>query len=240
MASEYWKWKFRDVQPDVKRELTPEEKRKNWWHYYKWHVGVGILLFAIAVNLVLHALGFGEVKPDYRFAFVGKNALPDDTIEALQNSFAEMGEDLNGDGKVVVEVRQFASYVDVDASAAVSAEVRLMADLVEGESYFFLLENPKEFQLGYRSLCLLDGSLPETGDFSAEGTYFMWKDCPVLMNLDLGGFSYLTVSGEVSGESQNVMSKLAVARRGFQSGDEPKHQEGFDALWAIFTEGAVS
>ena len=37
MASEYWKWKFKDVRPEEKRELTPEEKRKNWWHYHRWH-----------------------------------------------------------------------------------------------------------------------------------------------------------------------------------------------------------
>ena len=32
MASEYWKWKFKDVQPEEKRELTPEEMERARGH----------------------------------------------------------------------------------------------------------------------------------------------------------------------------------------------------------------
>jgi len=37
MASEYLKWKYKDVRPDIPKELTPAEKRSNWWHYHKWY-----------------------------------------------------------------------------------------------------------------------------------------------------------------------------------------------------------
>ena len=66
MASEYLKQKYKDVKPDVPRELTKAEKRKNWWHYHKWHVAAAIVLLLIAADLVWGFLGRGEPKPDYQ------------------------------------------------------------------------------------------------------------------------------------------------------------------------------
>ena len=109
MASEYLKWKYRDVQRREKVELTPAEKRKNWWHYHKWHVVIAVVLVGIGINLVCNALGIGQIRPDYQIAYVGGNTLPDDTATAIEAAFAALGEDLNGDGKVVVQLNQYAS-----------------------------------------------------------------------------------------------------------------------------------
>ena len=35
MAGEYVRWLARVVKPAEKKELTPEEKRRNWWAYHK-------------------------------------------------------------------------------------------------------------------------------------------------------------------------------------------------------------
>lgn len=239
MASEYWKWKFRDVQPDEKKELTPEEKRKNWWHYHKWHLATGVVLVGIAANLVWNALGIGEIKPDYQFAYVGTYLLPDDTAAALENALSGLGEDLNGDGQVVVSLRQYASGGETGMGMAATAEVQLMADIVEGESYFFLLENPEQFQQSYRTLCYLDGTLPEEGDYSAEGTYLPWKSCPVLRELSLGGYSYEVAGQSVAGDNQELLSELSIARRGFWTEEDAPYPEGCAALWNKLTEGAI-
>lgn len=236
MASEYWKWKFKDVQPEEKRELTPQEKRKNWWHYHKWHVVTGAVLLAIPCSIVWNALH--QIKPDYQIAYVGENALPDDTVTALETELAALGEDLNGDGRVVVRLAQYASSSGAEVGAAAAAEVRLMADIMERESYFFLLEDPEQFQKAYRSLCKLDGTLPAEGDDSAEGTYLAWDDCPVLANLELGEFSYPLMGETVSGSSSELLSRLYIARRGFWTEESTPHPEGCEALWKKITEGA--
>ena len=106
MASEYLKWKYRDEKPDEKQKLAPKEKRKNWWHYHKWYVVIGVALVGIGINLVCHALGVGQTKPDYQVAYIGENALPDDTAAAIENTFAALGEDQNSDGQVVVQLNQ--------------------------------------------------------------------------------------------------------------------------------------
>ena len=240
MASEYWKWKFKDVQPEEKRELTPEEKRRNWWHYHKWHVVIGVALVGIGANLVWNALGIGEVEPDYRFAYVGTNYLPEDTAAALETALAGLGEDLNGDGQVVVSLRQYPSNAGVDAGMATTAEVQIMADIMECESYFFLLEDPEQFQQAYRSLSLLDGTLPEEGDYSAQGTYLAWDACPVLRQLALGGYAYDVAGQTVSGDSQELLSHLFLARRGFWTEKDAPYPEGCAALWGKLTEGAAA
>ena len=240
MASEYLKKKYRDVKPDEKRELTPAEKRKNWWHYHKWHVLIGAVLVLFAVNLVWTTLGIGRVRPDYIFAYVGQYRLPDDTEAALETALAGLGEDLNGDGRTVAELRQYTAADGGATAYGMASQVQLIADINSQESYFFLMEDPVDFQRTYSILCYLDGSLPPENDTSAEGTYLTWADCPVLAGLDLGGYAYETADGELSGDSQALLSGLAIGRRGFWTDQTVPYPDGCAALWNAMTEGAVS
>ena len=240
MASEYLKWKYRDEKPEERRELTRSEQRKNWWHYHKWHVVIGAVLVVIAANLVWHALGIGQIRPDYQIAYVGENALPDDTAAAIENVFASFGEDLNGDGQVVVQLNQH-STAGSDPTMTMAGSMTLMADLMDCESYFFLLEDPASFQRDYHVLRLLDGTLPdEDGDWSADGTCLAWTSCPVLTGAGLGGYSYELLGETVSGSSDELVSGLYLARRGFWTKDTVQYPEECEALWSRLTEGAVS
>lgn len=240
MASEYLKWKYRDVQRREALAMTPAEQRKNWWHYHKWHAAIGLALAALGVYLACQALGVGQVRPDYQVAYVGTNLLPDDTAAVIESAFAALGEDLNGDGRVVVRLNQYASAGGADTGFAASAEVTLMADLLECESYFFLLENPEPFQANYHVLCRLDGSQQEEGPWTAEGPYLSWNQCPALARLEPGEYSYILMGETVTGDSGELVSGLYLARRGFWTDKTTAHPEGCAALWERLTEGVVS
>lgn len=239
MASEYLKWKYKDVKPREKVELTPAEKRKNWWHYHKWHVLIGVALAVIGGNLVYSALGIGQVRPDYQVAYVGASALPEDTAAALEAGLASLGGDANGDGQVAVSLRQYPLY-SADPQTAMAARIQLMADLTEGESCFFLLEDPERFQRDYHSLCRLDGSLPEEDEkVPVEELVLPWSQCPALAGLALGEYRYGLPSGEtLTGDSQALLSGLYIGRRGFWTERTCAWPEGCDALWEKMTEGA--
>lgn len=239
MASEYLKWKYRDIKPDERVELTREEKRKNWWHYHKWHIAIGAVLAGVGASILCSALGIGRLRPDYQIAYVGDNALPDDTAAAIEAAFASMGEDLNGDGRVTVQLNQYVSTGGTDAEMAISAEVTLMADLMNRDSYFFLLEDPAWFQVTYRSLRRLDGSLPEEGDYSADGTYLSWGSCPALAGTELGSYSYEVMGRTVTGSSDELAAGLSIARRGFWAEESCKYPDGCDTLWDRLTKGAI-
>lgn len=246
MAGEYFRWKYRDVKPDEPPpELTGKEKLANWFHYHKWWIVLwAFLLFSVG-GILWNALGIGRVRPDYVFAYVGSAALPDDCIAALENSLAALGQDVNGDGKVTVELRQYVSNANQEGSEdtlmyGYASDVTLIADITTGDSYFFLMEDPAEFQRAYQALAGPDGLLPEDGDRSIDGRVFQWSDCPVLAGLDLGGFEEKYLGQSLTGDNQELLSGLYFGRRGFYDEKQAAKQGANEALWEILTKGAVS
>lgn len=151
MASEYLKWKYRDVKPDTPVELTKQQRRRNWWHYHKWHVGIGVVLVLIVCNLVWSALT--QVRPDYQIAYVGEFPLSEEEAAAWEARLTALGADCNGDGKVIVQLNQYPTGEGGgEPMYAYAYNMKLMADLDSCDSYFFLLEDPELFQTGYEIL----------------------------------------------------------------------------------------
>lgn len=151
MASEYLKWKYRDVRPDAPAERTKKQRLQNWWHYHKWHIGVGIAAVAIAGNLAWHALT--QVHPDYQIAYVGAYPLSEEEAAAWEERLSALGTDCGGDGRVVVRLNQYPTGGSGDDPMyAAASNVELMADLDACESYFFLLEDPDGFQRDWEVL----------------------------------------------------------------------------------------
>ena len=228
MASEYLLKKAREqAPPEAPRELTAREKRKNWWHYHKWWFAAGAVLVWILGSMLWNVLGIGKVKPDYVFAYVGQASLPEDLVSALEAGLAELGEDVNGDGTVRVELRQYVMAQSSDAETAYyyryAADTRLLADVTAGESYFFLTPDPKGLQRAYELFANADGSPPSEGDHTVEDKVFAWTACPTLTGLDL---------------DQSALSGLYLGRRCFY-GEAAEGREADDALWHTLVKGAA-
>ncbi len=232
MASEYLKWKYRDVKPEQPAELTRGEKRKNWWHYHKWHVVTGVVLLAILCSILWNALHQDE--PDLQIAYVGSSALPEDTAAAVEAAFEALGEDLNGDGRTDARLVQYVSGSGADPAYGAASEVTLLGDITGCESYFFLLEDPEGFQEAYHALCRLDG------DDTVDEVCLSWARCPSLAGQELGGYAEPFFGQTVTGSNQELLSRLYLARRGFWTEKTAPHPEGCEALWERITEGAVS
>lgn len=235
MASEYLKKLAQDVKPEPKRELTPREKRINWWHYHKWHVVI-VLVVIVALISMIRDIAYNKSNlPDYQVACVGTNGLPEDTAEALSAALAELGEDLNGDGQVLVQINQY--LVDSE-EFGMAARVQLMADVSEGFSFVYLLEDPAAFQEQYGVLAYPDGTILEEGTEPSGDLWLSWSDCPVLTQLPLGSYTLSGVDQEVIGDSQALMSQLYIARRGVGESSKFDDLEGCIALWQKLTQGA--
>ncbi len=172
MASEYLKWKYRDVRPDKPVELTKKQRRQNWWHYHKWYVALGAVVVLIVASLVWHAVT--QVHPDYQVAYVGAYPLPEEEAAAWVERLSALGTDCDGDGKIVVQLNQYPSGGSgEDAMYAAASNVKLMADFDSCESYFFLLEDPEAFQKSY-DILEEDWFPAEDGLFLARRTF--WED----------------------------------------------------------------
>ena len=230
MASEYLKWKYRDVKPEEKRELTPAEKRKNWWHYHKWHVALAALLLAIAADIGVSVYQSRTQVPDYQFAWVADYALPQDTITALETRLAALGEDCNGDGQVIVRVNSYVMNSEGDnANYAAAGNVRLLGDIETCDSCFFLYDADETIHENYGILAREDGSLADEG---ADDWYSVrWGDCPALTALDLGSYTDTVLGETITGDSQTILADVRLARRGFVEGRECAHPQQCEALW---------
>lgn len=232
MASEYYKWLARNEKPEPRRELTPEEKRRVWWQSYKWYVAAALLCALLVGDFVYDLVQSRRSLPDYHIAYVGRTQLSGDTVAAIEEAFAALGQDQTGNGVVRVELRQYPLstedpteevMVGQDFFAGSSGTVQLLADLESNESVVFLLEDPEAFQRDYQILARVDGTLPEDTPDSDTPLYYRWSDCPVLAGLELD-------DGDVSG--------LYIARRGFWNGESSSGIAGAVALWELLTAGA--
>lgn len=137
----------------MKEKDRPEFTWKNWWYYNKWFVILGVVAVFSVVSVIVGNIT--KTKPDYQIAYIGEYPLPNDTVLSIESALAEMGKDLNGDGKVVFKLNQYPTVKNADPEIAlgqVGWETQLMADLLDCESYFFLLENAEEFNMNYNIL----------------------------------------------------------------------------------------
>lgn len=215
MASEYLQWLARNEKPEEKRELTPKEKWKNWWHYHKWHVVIVLAAVLFVAALIRDVVRNINNEPDYQLAYIGTVSLPDETVAALEEALAELGEDRTGDGRVLVQVNQ---YLVDDKVMGYAAQVQLWADAENCDSFVFLMEDPVQVQEKYEILAYPDGTAPEEGSTPSEDLWYSWAECPVLM------------------ERQPELSELYVARRVVRKDSDKL--EGDVAFWETLTAGA--
>lgn len=245
MASEYLKWLAKDVKPAEKRELTKQEKAANWWHYHKWYFLVGAVVLLMVASIASDVISARRNQPDYSVAYVGSSYLPEDTVTQLTDALALLGEDLNGNGKVQVALHQYILYpaegesASMNHSLAYSGQVQLAADLENGDSFFFLMDDPRRFQEDFQILVYPDGSFPEEGAADLHRTYLAWADCPVLTGLTLGSYTVEGLDSLWTGDSQALLSGLYIGRRGFWQGESGEHLTGCEKLWNTLLQGAA-
>lgn len=225
MASEYLKWKARDEKPaPPPKPLTKKEKALNWLHYHKLHLIAAAVILWIALSMLWSVLGIGQTKPDYVFAYIGRDTLPEESATALETALSALGEDVNGDGKVVVELRQYATDRSGDLETTLyynsAANTQLLADITAGDSYFFLAEDPQNVQRSFQIFADLDGTPPADGDYEAADKVFRLGELPTLAEL-------------------NGLSELYLGRRCFYDEKQAEAQTANEAFWKVLTEGAV-
>lgn len=221
------------------REYTQKEKAQNWWHYH-WMVVLVVALVAVILVWLIHDMFF-RVRPDFELAYVGTQALPETTAQALEEALVPYCSDLNGDGQVVVQLNQYAVNFDETSSdpySQLAGTTQLTAALTEGSNvYLFLLEDPEAFEMQTQALQYTDGTIPAEGEDTADWQkmVYRWSDCPVLAGLDLGEVA----TGESTVSGQEVLDGLYIGCRGIWYDEVPESYTINTALWAALTAGAT-
>ena len=226
MASEYLLWKARDEKPaPPPPPMTGRDKWKNWLHYHKLWLVAGAVVLWIVGSMAWHLLGIGETQPDYIFAYIGDDVLDEATTAVLQQRLDDAADDRNGDGKVYVELRQYATARSGEAETSLyyntAATTQLLADITAGESYFFLTGQPEQVQHAYQIFARPDGTPPAEDDYTAADKVLPWGSCPGL-------------SRPSDGEA---LQRLYLGRRCFYDEKEADKRAANAALWLRLTGG---
>lgn len=166
-------------------EIVLTEKkdiRKNWWHYHKTYILVGALAVLMVFSFIYSIVT--KATPDYTVAFMTSYIWPTDALEDMETYLEEYGEDVNGDGQVIVKVNNYvlgnASSKDADPNQLQASVVQFTADVTELESIIFIYDTGSfDYikQSGIEGFFLYrDGSeMAETAtDF--ENTQFAWNE----------------------------------------------------------------
>jgi len=216
MASEYLKKKFQDIKPDEKVEMTPKEKFKNWWYYARFPLLAGVIVVALAVNLIWEVAT--NKQPDYQVSYIGQYSLPECVQEDLLVLLKEMADDRNGDGEVNVTLQAYV--INEEDSSAYEMQTALVADLTVGISEIFLVEDPMVLQEKYAVFLQEDGKMPPDENSVSNVWNYRWIDCPAVNErLHLGLDLYLIC-------------------RGFETPEMIEEHAGYMELWERLTEGA--
>ena len=217
---------------------------KNWWYYHKWYVIIGIVLLGVAINLICRALGLFTKSPDLQIAYVGKAPLPQDTITALQQAFTSLAEDYNHDGEVIVRINQYISdsnITDVDtAYYQYASEITLIGDISDCESYFFLMDDPQDFQRKYQLLALPDGNCPDETDYSVEDKVIIWSDCSILSEMELGSYTDRALTETKTGDNSELLAGLSLGRRCFYTDTVTDNLQECSDLWDMLYCSKIS
>lgn len=184
-----------------KRPEDPKKKWENFWYYHRLHVLIAAAVLLLAGFFVWQSLQ--SVTPDYTVGMITETQCPDSVVEQLQNDMQKYGKDLNGDGKVVVQVDQYTISPSEPGSSGASSgqtladpqvqeamQVKLAADLATGTSMIFLTDDAsfQSQQAKNHLFAYLDGSTPPDTETDYGKMRVALEKCPAFSGGGAAGY----------------------------------------------------
>jgi hypothetical protein len=189
-------------EPPLPAPDTPKKKWENFWYYHKWHA---MVLLLAAGMLFFLARDLTRPKADYEIGLITAYNCPQEAIDLLEKSIAKYGGDLNGDGRVTVQIDSYTiNAADSGSEAQAANQVKLETDLSTGECMLFLTDEDSFSRQQEREQMFAntDGSRPQKGKNGPEGMRI-----PLSKLKALAGLSYRTE------EDGNLMDGLGLSLR---------------------------
>ena len=157
----------------------------DFWYYHKWHVLIVLAAVLFAVFLLRDL--FFTPRPDYQVGFVSEKQLSEPTAQKLEQELARYGTDLNGDGKVLVQLNRYVFPTDrTSLSQADAADwVRFQGDATGGTCVIYFTDEAsfRSLQKELKMFGNRDGSVPASGQENSSAIRIPLTSCAAFSEL---------------------------------------------------------
>ena len=184
MARDRYLWNDNEGETIHRNEIkadTPKSKWENFWYYYKIHVIV-ILAGCCLVGAFIYEMAT-KINPDYEIAVLTTQSPPVDFADVFGKELEQYGYDLNGDGRVSVQINSYVLGGEdddmVDPNQQMASVTRFTVDLSEGSSIIYITD---EESFSNNQWFGEDFFAPLDGD--EEKQKISWADCKGLEKFD--------------------------------------------------------
>ena len=182
-------WLLRGVDPEeLKKEPekipeTPQSKWDNFWYHHKWTFW-GVLFLVVALTAATVQM-LTRDEADYSILMLTEDTYYiSQQVDLLENMLAPYGQDVDGDGKVEVNIQNL--QYDMDADLQHSSSVQLVsAHLAAGDVLFFICDEKtldtfvgnveEESSLGNDFLAVIPA---ESAGIQEGGKVYGWENDP--------------------------------------------------------------
>lgn len=171
--------KSQDVQPDSPPKYTFREKLSNFIYHNKWWLGIAVFSVALVSYLIYDLVT--RVTPDLTVMLLSYGELGSYT-QNIAEIFEECTEDINGDGKVYVQVLYLPCSEEFDQNAtmdyAMSITTKMNVEFQSGTSAIIISDKAADEKLDINLLMddLSSGDIPaDNGKYYLDDTSFAEK-----------------------------------------------------------------
>lgn len=203
------------IHSNVIKAETPKDKLSNWWFYNKKILLVVLLVIAMVISVAVSI--FSQEKPDYIIAIANAYAIDENALDIVEQHVAAYGEDLNGDGEVLVELRDYYFLVndeedkELAESVYEAASVKYAADMSSCDSMIWLYDS-----YGISFMINNEASFDEG---------LNWDDIPGLFNTDFSSFEHSILTPE---NMEQAFSQFTVALRMKEGSNFEKNEKDLE------------
>lgn len=148
-------WLLRGVNPEELQATpkdegpqTPRSRWDNFWYHHK--LKFWLITFAVVVLTILVVQLINKDDPDYRVLLMTEDLYSEAELAAMETLLQQYGEDLDGDGKVEVQIEncQYGAHVEQTKNSGIQT---VQAHLMAADRMFFMME-PEVYDYFMKSL----------------------------------------------------------------------------------------
>lgn len=177
-------WLLRGVDPEELKPTpkdegpqTPRSRWENFWYHHK--LKFWLILFAVVVLVVVIVQFATRDDPDYRVMLITEKPYLDKELDELAAYLEKYGKDLDGDGKVEVEIENCCFTADQNRNSSIQ---QIQAHVATGDRMFFIWD-PKGYDYfkenfidQYEGDSYLTALTVQDAGLIEDGTVWSWSE----------------------------------------------------------------